>query len=211
MRRKLHSRRPSHATVVAYLALFVALATGGAYAANTIRSTDIVNGEVKTPDLASLGVTNPKLSNGAVTSAKVLNNSLTGADLAPSALPQGRAVTSFCNPESAGFEDCGAVTINLARTSRVLIAASGMWYSVSHGPTRGICRIEVDGAALGPSAFPGQLSDSTDSTHEQAATLNNVTPPLAAGSHTFGLACSQEQGNIDLDETFVSVAVLSAN
>jgi hypothetical protein len=41
--------------VMAALALFVALSTGGAYAANTVFSTDIVDGEVKTPDLATGG------------------------------------------------------------------------------------------------------------------------------------------------------------
>jgi predicted anti-sigma-YlaC factor YlaD len=48
--------------VMAALALFVALSTGGAYAANTVFSTDIVDGEVKTPDLANAGVTNGKLA-----------------------------------------------------------------------------------------------------------------------------------------------------
>jgi hypothetical protein len=57
--------------VMAALALFVALSTGGAYAANTVFSTDIVDGEVKTPDLAS----------GSVNGTKVVDNSLTGADV----------------------------------------------------------------------------------------------------------------------------------
>jgi hypothetical protein len=68
---RFRARRPSHATVVAYLALFVAVSTGGAYAANTVFSTDIVDGEVKTPDLAS----------GAVNGAKVADNSLSGTDV----------------------------------------------------------------------------------------------------------------------------------
>ena len=40
--------RLTYANVVSGLALFVALATGGAYAANTVFSADIVDGEVKT-------------------------------------------------------------------------------------------------------------------------------------------------------------------
>ena len=43
-------RRPSHGTVVAYLALFVALG-GSAYAVNTVNSTDIVDGQVKSVDV----------------------------------------------------------------------------------------------------------------------------------------------------------------
>ena len=38
------------------LSLFIVLAGGTAYAANTIRSADIVNGEVKTADLANAAV-----------------------------------------------------------------------------------------------------------------------------------------------------------
>jgi hypothetical protein len=51
MLRRLLSRRPRHGTVAAYLALFIALG-GTAYAANTIRSSDIVDGQVFTRDLA---------------------------------------------------------------------------------------------------------------------------------------------------------------
>jgi Sulfatase-modifying factor enzyme 1 len=91
MRARMRSLRPSHATVVAYLALFVALGGTGAYAANTIFSADIVDGEVKTPDLAATAVTNNKLASGAVSlgkmasdsvdASKVVDKSLTGADI----------------------------------------------------------------------------------------------------------------------------------
>jgi hypothetical protein len=93
---KLRSWRPSHATVVAYLALFVALGGTSAYAANTIFSTDIVDGQVKTVDLGDAAVTERKLDGGAVTSDKfrdnnlrsrdVFDNGLTGADIDESTL-----------------------------------------------------------------------------------------------------------------------------
>lgn len=89
---KLRSRRPSHATVVAYLALFLALGGTSAYAANTVFSTDIVDGEVKHADLAGNSVTstnifngsvlNPEIGDGAVDSSKVADESLTSNDLA---------------------------------------------------------------------------------------------------------------------------------
>ncbi len=43
----MFQQRPAHATVVAYLALFAALATGGAYAADKITSGDIKKNAVK--------------------------------------------------------------------------------------------------------------------------------------------------------------------
>jgi hypothetical protein len=89
-------RRLTYANVVATLALFVAVSTGGAYAANTIFSADIVDGEVKTADLANEAVTNPKLkpgavttnrlAGGAVTTEKVKNENLTGTDVLDSTI-----------------------------------------------------------------------------------------------------------------------------
>jgi hypothetical protein len=54
-------RRPSPALVVSIIALLVALG-GTAIAANTIRSTDIVNGQVMRPDLANGAVAPAKLA-----------------------------------------------------------------------------------------------------------------------------------------------------
>ena len=44
-------------SIVGYLALFLVLSGGTAYAANTVFSADIVDGEVKSVDLANNGVT----------------------------------------------------------------------------------------------------------------------------------------------------------
>jgi hypothetical protein len=94
---RLPRRRPSHPTVVSYLALFLALGGTGAYAANTVFSTDIVDGEVKTADLQPGGVTSYRIANGtvgandlapdAVTSPDVENFTLTGVDIASASIP----------------------------------------------------------------------------------------------------------------------------
>jgi hypothetical protein len=54
---------------------------GAAYAANTVFSSDIVNGEVKTQDIATEGVATQDIAPSAVTSGRVDNNTLTGADI----------------------------------------------------------------------------------------------------------------------------------
>jgi hypothetical protein len=72
--------------LLSFLALFVALTGTSAYAANTVFSADIVNGEVKTPDLAAAAVAANKLGPDAVDSAKVLDNSLKGDDIQESSL-----------------------------------------------------------------------------------------------------------------------------
>jgi hypothetical protein len=76
----------SFANVCSFLALFIALSMGTAYAADTIFSTDIVDGEVKTADLADNGVTTQKIGNNQVYTFDVRddtqnNGGLTAADL----------------------------------------------------------------------------------------------------------------------------------
>ena len=88
--------RMTYANVMATIAVFVAVSTGGAYAANTVFSTDIVDGEVKTPDIANqavaasqlkaAAVTTNKLADNAVTTQKVKDDDLTGADVLDNAL-----------------------------------------------------------------------------------------------------------------------------
>lgn len=89
----LRKLRPhlTFANVTSVIALFVALGGTSAYAANTVFSSDIVDGQVKAADLASLAATTAKLNNNAVTNAKlgdsavtapkVANNSLLGQDI----------------------------------------------------------------------------------------------------------------------------------
>jgi hypothetical protein len=67
-----------YANVTATMALIVALG-GSAYAANTVRSRDIKNGEVKRVDLA----------NNAVTSGKVRNGTLLSKDFRRGQIPAG--------------------------------------------------------------------------------------------------------------------------
>ena len=66
--------RLTFANVCSFLALLIALGTGSAYAANTVFSTDIVDGEVKTADLGNNSVRSTKIGTG-----QVLNQDL-GAD-----------------------------------------------------------------------------------------------------------------------------------
>jgi hypothetical protein len=76
----------TYANVAATIALIGVLGGGTAYAANTVFSGDIVDGQVKTVDLANGAVLTDKLADGAVTSRKVNNNNLTGGDVAANSL-----------------------------------------------------------------------------------------------------------------------------
>jgi hypothetical protein len=68
------------------LSLFLVVAGGTAYAANTIGSGDIIDGQVKEIDIGQGAVATAELKNDAVTSAKVLNETLVGPDVRDNAL-----------------------------------------------------------------------------------------------------------------------------
>lgn len=75
-------RHLTFANVCSFIALAVALTTGGAYAANTILSSDIVDGEIKTQDLGDQAVSGAKLEDNSIDASKVAPDSLSAADLA---------------------------------------------------------------------------------------------------------------------------------
>src|SRR3954452_150646 len=94
MLRKLRPRRPSHGTVVAYLALFFALG-GSAYAAFVVSSNseigpDTIYGANKpasaNDNIVANSVAGTDLDFDSVGTGKVIDNSLTGADINESSL-----------------------------------------------------------------------------------------------------------------------------
>jgi hypothetical protein len=95
--------RLTYANVVSTICLCLVVGGGSAYAANTIFSSDIVDGEVKTPDLAGSAVTNPKLGTNSVTSAKIMDGQVLAGDLANNAVTSAKIVDS-----GVGSLDVGA-------------------------------------------------------------------------------------------------------
>jgi hypothetical protein len=86
MRNKRRARRPGHATVVAYLALFVALSGTAVASHEAIFSSDIVDGEVRNPDLAANAVGTAKIADGHVTTPDLGGSSVTSAKIATAAV-----------------------------------------------------------------------------------------------------------------------------
>jgi hypothetical protein len=88
--------RLSYANVVSTLCLILVLGGGAAYAANTVGSADIIDGQVKTADIGNkqvrsadlqdASVTNAELAPDAVDGSKVLDNSLGTNDVATNSL-----------------------------------------------------------------------------------------------------------------------------
>lgn len=85
--------------VVGYVALFIALTTGTAYAANTVFSADIVDGEVRTADLAGLSVTTAKLATGAAGTAQLKDAAVTTPKLAANSVNSAKIVNDSIKAE----------------------------------------------------------------------------------------------------------------
>ncbi|GAA5156674.1 hypothetical protein GCM10023340_45160 [Nocardioides marinquilinus] len=72
------TRHLTFANTCSLLALVVALGTGTAYAAATVRSSDIVDGQVRTVDLGANAVTGARIAPGAVKADDLASGSVTG-------------------------------------------------------------------------------------------------------------------------------------
>ena len=89
------------------LALFLVIAGGTAYAANTIGSTDIINGQVKSVDIG----------NNEVTSADVRDDTLADGGLAPVDLQPGAVGTSEVANSSVRGADIATGAVNSAEVA----------------------------------------------------------------------------------------------
>jgi hypothetical protein len=122
----------------------------------------------------------------------------------------GRSVVAACNPSSSTFVDCAAVTFTFPRVGRALVIANTSWYSNSAGATRGTCQVTVDGNDASGSVFPGQVTNNTDSTHEESIGINLVTGALTASSHTLALRCNELQNDIVFGESHISAVMIGS-
>jgi hypothetical protein len=127
--------RLTYANVMSTIAVVFALGGGVAYAANTVFSTDIVDGEVKNADLAPNSVATSKISNGtvgladlapdAVDASKVLDESLTAFDLGSNSVGSDEIQTDAVNAtEIADNTIDGGEIIDNSMTSTDLAADS---------------------------------------------------------------------------------------
>jgi hypothetical protein len=67
----------TYANVMSTLAALFALSGGVAYAANTVFSSDIVDGEVKAADIATSAVGEAEIGQGAVATSELKNDAVT--------------------------------------------------------------------------------------------------------------------------------------
>ena len=115
-------RTHARSNVVAYVALFVALGGTGAYAANTIGSSDVVNESLLSEDFKHDTLTRGDLAQSTLSGHYVLDESLSFFDLAPGTIVNSRLADNAINSakvasDSLSGDDVNEATLGNARTA----------------------------------------------------------------------------------------------
>ena len=235
-------RHLTYANVISTFCLVMVVGGGAAYAANTISSSDIINGQVKsvdigtaavaTVDIAADAVDSSKIDDNTVTTADVANNSLRGADVAGNSLDgldiqEGSLVlnehfsavtspTSGCTDDQHTGAICATTTLNLERSGRILMNASGQWRTTNLNDTSdpgantdnstavaGSCVLRVDGNSVSTPIKMGELSADGPAapTHPLdfpgTFALTDLSGDLPSGQHPVDVFCIENDGDID--------------
>ncbi len=124
-------RHLTYANVMSSIAVFLVLATGVAYAADTVFSVDIVDGEVKTQDIDNLTIANADLATNSVGSAKVAVNTLKAEDLATGSVGSDEVLDDSLKSEDVDESSLGQVplagnALTLGGQSLDRVAAKGI-------------------------------------------------------------------------------------
>jgi hypothetical protein len=119
-------RTPGHATIVAYLALFLALGGGVAWAAATIGSDDIKNDAIRSRHILNREVNGADVGDGSLTGADVLADTLTIADVDD---------TSLFNDNSLTGADINEGTLGQVPSAAGASSASNAQLLAGHPPS----------------------------------------------------------------------------
>lgn len=105
-------RRPAHATVVAYLALFIAVATGGAWAATQIKSSkQIKRGAVNGSDVKDESLGARDLRRGSVESSEIANDAIGPGAIADDAVGPSEIAAGAVGPSEIAAGAVGTAAI----------------------------------------------------------------------------------------------------
>lgn len=216
-------KRLTYANVMSSIAVFLVL--GGATA---IAAGQLGKNSVGSKQLKKNAVTTAKIKNGAVTGAKVKPGSLKASSFAAGQLPAGpkgdkgapgapgAPGPSFgafgnggCGALEEPFEVCASTgSVNLPSSGHVLLIASAEWDNDNEGatpPNAGQCRLSADGQPVSDAIYFGEDTDTHGIEEGGSISMNWITQPLSAGSHSFAFECRETA-----ESSYVAEAMLSA-
>jgi hypothetical protein len=197
-------KRPSHATVVAYLALIVALG-GSAYAVNKVGSRDIADNSVRSRDLRN---------GDAVRGRDVREDSLTGKVIREKSLDASgftavaRDGGGTCDPTGEQPILCAQAIINLPHSARMFLIGTGDFFSEG-GPALSHCFAQFDGGRVLGDTTPGEIAmDNTDAGGAESFTVTGLSEVVPAGPHSVSLNCGQVSGDAQISQPVISAIAL---
>lgn len=176
---------PRVANATALLSLVVALSST-AYAANTVRSKDIVNGQVKTKDLAKNAVKTDKIKDGTVTAA----------DLAAGTAPRTPAYATYRDAEYEIPSSTLSSVLGLTLPSRgsYVVLGKVVLDNDTNGPREVTCRLVVGGS------FDEGLVTLDSASEDDASVATFVVTATITAPATAQLQCRK---NSDVDSISV--------
>lgn len=187
-------RHLSYANVSATLALVVAL-SGTAYAANTVRSKDIVNGQVKTADLGRNAVATNKIKKNAVTTSRIKSGAVAPDDLNPATFPH-FVVSDYDSSDtntsiSAGVSAVLTVELTTQVQSHVMVTSNVEVDADGGNNDDAFCYISrSETGALSEDDISQRVTvdiAATNLARNNIANHGNAVVP--AGTHTFRVFC----------------------
>ena len=197
------------------LALFLVIAGGTAYAANTIGSSDIIDGQVMRVDLAD----------EAITSAKIGQKQIRSVDVSElSQFTEAARGSGSCTDDAHLQGICASANITLQRAGKLLLNATGEWHTASlddtSGPgsdsdnttwVMGNCQLFVDGTAVGTAQDVGERSESGPPNHPFGGTmaLTGLSNSVAVGSHNVFVGCDETDGDLDWSQVNLTAALVA--
>ena len=198
-------QRPGHATVVAYLALVVALG-GSAYAIEKVGSRDVTNDSLRSKDLRDEhGVRNRDVSDETLTGRAIRETTLDARGFSAFA----HNGTGGCDPNGLTPTVCADARIELPRAARIMMIGTGGLFSQGQA-AQSTCEVQVDGRSAGEIS-PGEVSsDNTDVAATEAFATTGLSDVLSAGPHTVALKCNQRAGDVQISQPFIAAIALGA-
>jgi hypothetical protein len=226
-------KRLTYANVMSSIAVFLVLGGGAAIAAGLAKNS------VGSKQLKKNAVTAAKIKKNAVTGAKVKAGSLTASNFAAGQLPVGpkgdKGATGAPGPsfgafgnggcgelekdaepfeEEDAYESCASTgSVNLPSAGNVLLIASAEWDNDDKGgtpPNSGQCRLSVDGTPIPRDISFGELTNTHGIGEGGSISMNRITTPLSAGSHTFAFECREIAGSVFISEAMLSAVLLGS-
>jgi hypothetical protein len=206
--------------IVAVSALIIALAGTAMAAPTAIKS--ILNKkekkQVKNISNNQINALAPGLSvkhAGTADTAKDAN-SVGGTELKN--IVTGRSVNPggpACDPSSTTFINCASVDLTLPHEGRVLLIGTAGQVAFNNAQTQGDCLFRVDGVNSGGSVHVGNQYAPTPTGATSVQFPNGfantaVVGPIAAGLHTFALACSEATSDIEFVGPQLSAVLLGS-